>query len=477
MYIATQGPTPATITDFWQMVWQENVMEIVMLTNLMEKKKKKCAQYWPAEHRSCRYGSFSVTNKTAVVRPDYIASTFLVTKTTEERLVRHFHFTSWPDHGVPSAPALVNFWRLVKQADTEGRPLVVHCSAGVGRTGTYIALDHLMDEADSDNKVNVFLCVGKMREARMNMVQTVSQYEFVHDVVLEAIRSRGTCYTLAEFEKEFGQEATFTEPQDTKLRKQFLLLQDVTSRVAEEATSTSLLPENTSENRSPNILPGSKTRLHLSIPVHQRKDYINAVVLSSVLRPSNLIVTKTPLPDTVVDFWRLVYDHDCRTVICLDDSKKVKNVYPKENQNFKRGPFTIAHASEEPSREMYTQRRFTVVYKGCERPVDVFSLKCLNMMSQPASLLELVNSVHMVITSADHKVLVHCHDGASVSVVFCSVLNIISRLRLDGDVDIFLTIRELQRVRPQFMQSFEYYQLCYNMVKEYSRAASIYANM
>ncbi|XP_048252744.1 uncharacterized protein LOC125380980 isoform X2 [Haliotis rufescens] len=477
-YIAAQGPTPVTITDFWQMIWQENVTEIVMLTNLMMKNKKRCEQYWPAEYESDCYGDFSITNKKAVARADYTTSTFLVRKSTEERVVRHFHFTSWPDHGVPSAPALVSFWRMVKQEGAKGRPMVIHCSAGVGRTGTFIALDHLMEEAENENKVNVFMCVGKMREDRMNMVQTVSQYEFVHDVVLEAIRSRGTFFTSPEFEKEFGQGETFTEPQETKLRKQFQLLQESTSRLSEETVSTALLPQNAAKNRSRTILPGNKTRPHLTTRVHQRNNYINAVVLSSILRPSSLIVTQTPLPDTVVDFWRLVYDHDCCTVICLDDSKEVENVYPKENQNFKKGPFTIVLEKENSNREDYRERSLTVLHdKGCERSVVVFSLKSLDMMSHPATLLELVNSVHMVITSADHKVLVHCHDGASVSGVFCSVLNIISRLRLDRDGDIFLSIRELQCVRPQFIQSFEDYQLCYSIVKEYNRDASFYANV
>ncbi|XP_071083720.1 receptor-type tyrosine-protein phosphatase mu-like [Haliotis cracherodii] len=478
-YIATQGPTHVTIADFWQMIWQENVTEIVMLTNLMEKKKKKCEQYWPAENKSNCYGDFSITNKKAVVRAEFITSTFVVKKSIEERVVRHFHFTSWPDHGVPSAPALVSFWRMVKQEGKKGRPMVIHCSAGVGRTGTFIALDHLMEEAENENKVNVFMCVGKMREDRMNMVQTVSQYEFVHDVVLEAIRSRGTFFTSPEFETEFGQGETFTEPQETKLRKQFQLLQESTSSLSEETVSTALLPQNAAKNRSRTILPGNKTRPHLTTRVHQRNNYINAVVLSSILRPSSLIVSQTPLPDTVVDFWRLVYDHDCCTVICLDDSKEVENVYPTENQNLKKGPFTIVLQKENSNREGYRERILTVLYdkEGCERSVVVFSLKSLDMMSHPATLLELVNIVHMVITSADHKVLVHCHDGARVSGVFCSVLNIISRLRLDRDVDIFLSIRELQCVRPQFIQSFEDYQLCYSIVKEYNRDAGIYANV
>ncbi|XP_067683144.1 receptor-type tyrosine-protein phosphatase alpha-like [Haliotis asinina] len=475
-YIATQGPRPVTVTDFWRMVWQEKVEQIVMLTRLMEMNKKKCEHYWPDVNQHQTHGTIKVTNKAVISRADYSISTFLVTQATEERTVTHYHFTSWPDHGVPSPPALVNFWRLVKQQNKV--PMVVHCSAGVGRTGAFIALDYLMDEAEADHNVNVFMCVSRMRQSRMNMVQTVSQYEFVHDVVLEAISSLGTQYTSSEFDQTFGTENSFSPQQEAILRKQFQLLRELASPLPENETSHALLPENSAKNRSRDILPGNRSRPFLCTPVKKRNDYINAVFVPCFSQPSTMIVSQTPLPGTVVDFWRLVYDHDLFTIVCLDDSKETVGIYPAEAKGFKTGPFSVTHV-DNSSHKDYIERHLSLNHNHENRtqPVIVFSLCSMDTLSNAASLLELVNKVGTVIRSSDHKVLVHCRDGASVSGVFCSVLNIISRLRLDGDVDIFLTIRELHRVRPQFIQSFDEFKLCYEVVKEYQRPCNIYENL
>ncbi|XP_046583120.1 receptor-type tyrosine-protein phosphatase kappa-like isoform X4 [Haliotis rubra] len=478
-YIATQGPRPTTITDFWRMVWQEDVTQIVMLTKLMEVNKKKCERYWPDESKSETYGCYKVTNKTVTSRADYTVTTFVVQNNGTVKTVTHYHFTSWPDHGVPSAPALVNFWRLVKHGDMDRGPMVVHCSAGVGRTGAFIALDYLMDEAESKHSVNVFMCVSKMRQNRMNMVQTLSQYVFVHDVVLEALISQGTLYTSSEFDKTFGVGETFSTAQEDMLREQFRMLQEQISELKEDLTSEALLPENSIKNRSQYVLPGNRSRPYLCTPVPGRNDYINAVFLSSTLRPSSMIVTQTPLPDTVVDFWRLVYDHDCFTVVCLDASKETRKMYPKDSKMLQTGPFSVAHMETNSKGAFYTEKKMKLenVKEDSERSVTVFCLRSLDMVSNGASLLEIINVVDRINSSGDHKILVHCIDAAGVSGVFCSALNIISRLRLDRDVDIFLTIRELQRVRPQFIHSFDQYKLCYKMVKEYNRASNVYANL
>ncbi|XP_046552770.1 receptor-type tyrosine-protein phosphatase mu-like isoform X6 [Haliotis rubra] len=478
-YIATQGPKPDTVTDFWRMVWQEDVTQIVMLTRLMELNKKKSAKYWPDATKTETYGNIRVNNKDITTRADYTISTFLVQCSGVEKTVTHCHFTSWPDHGVPSAPALVNFWRLVKQGDMGWGPMVVHCSAGVGRTGAFIALDYLMDEAEGDNRVNVYMCVGKMRLYRMNMVQTESQYEFVHDVVLEALHSRGTLYTLPDFDKTFGLGESFTTQQQAMLKKEFKLLRELSSNLTEEATSHALLPENSDKNRSLDILPGNNSRPYLCTPVQKRNDYINGVFLPTTLHLSSLIVTQTPLPDTVVDFWRLVYDHDCFTIVCLDDAQESTGMYPEENKVLKQGPFNVVQVEADSNREFYTEKELTLAHgkENSEKSISVFCLQSLDILTNTEALHELVSRVDRIISSADHKVLVHCHDGAGASGVFCSVLNIITRLKLDRTVDIFLTIRELQRVRPQFIQTFDQFKLCYNMVKEYNRASNVYANL
>ncbi|XP_067833131.1 receptor-type tyrosine-protein phosphatase kappa-like, partial [Heptranchias perlo] len=176
-YIATQGPLVETIADFWQMIWQENSSIIVMLTNLTEQDKSKCEQYWPEQIPSQTYGEFTVTftglepqsTKQLIIRD------FLLHKggSDRPRTVRQFHYRDWPDHGVPRHQIAI--YRLIKRINQSSRhtgPIVIHCSAGVGRTGTFIAIDYLLTMAEEEGKVDVFQCVENMRRKRANMVQT-----------------------------------------------------------------------------------------------------------------------------------------------------------------------------------------------------------------------------------------------------------------------------------------------------------------
>ncbi|XP_071097875.1 receptor-type tyrosine-protein phosphatase alpha-like [Haliotis cracherodii] len=483
VFIAAQGPNPVTVNDFWRMVWQENVSIIIMLTRVMELNRKKCEQYWPDEKEQKMCGRIVIKPLLATVRADFTIRKYSVhhsTKPSDKRKVTQLHFTSWPDHDVPSAPALVGFWKQYRSLTSSGEditgPVVVHCSAGVGRTGTFIALDNLFDEAESLNKVNVFSCVSKMREARMNMVQTVEQYRFVHDVLLEALGSRGTFYTSAEFEKTIGSGLTYTRHEEAEMSRQYQSLKAMQQDVDDDAVSAAQLPENRSKNRNQDIVPGNNVRPYLSTPVPGHNDYINAVVLPSATRAQGIIATQTPLTPTVVDFWRLVYDHDCFTIVCLEDDKRL---YPMKDQVLEMGPIRVTHSTEDTTRDIFTIDQITVTLNGeidSSRLITVYKMKS-RIPGSTEAMLEFVNEIDTKATSEDHKTLVHCPDGARLSGVFCSVLNIISRLRLDKEVDIYLTIRELQCIRPQFIQSYDQYKFCYDMVKEYHRASSVYANL
>ncbi|XP_046326269.2 receptor-type tyrosine-protein phosphatase epsilon-like [Haliotis rufescens] len=480
-YIATQGPTQATVGDFWRMVWQQRVGKIVMVTQLKEMQKVKCEKYWPCDHDTSNCGNISIEHECTVTRADFTMMTLKVKHVTapETRRVLHFQFLTWPDHGVPSAPALVSFWKRIKQLEGgEEGPLLVHCSAGVGRTGTFIALDYLMDQAEAEHRVNVFQCVSRMRQARMNMVQTVHQYEFLHLVVLEAVNSRGTCYTLAEFQQMF--ECLNNRNLNSKLKKEFKMLHTQRPHLEKKDVSDALLPENVPRNKT--ILPGNKSRPYLSTPVEGYNNYINAVLLPSVMRSSMLIATQTPMENTVVDFWRLVHDHDCFTIVCLDDSQDIEIMYPnsKGPLSMEAGPFVIEH-SEERSMDSITERKLILnnTKQGSCQTITVLSLQSLSvcLSRDPDGLLELVSRVADVVCDVQHKVLVHCSDGARMCGVFCGVLNTISRLKLDSVLDIYLTIRELQLARPQFIQSFADYKYCYHVAREYICGNNVYANM
>lgn len=191
-YIATQGPLPDTMNDFWRMIWEESIMCIVMTTGLIEGKRRKCDRYWPdtaAQQKQVQYGDVTVE---VIDEVDYsgiwVLSTFNVSKGNETRQAKHFWYTGWPDHGVPeTACDVIEFLRAVKrETETNTAPILVHCSAGIGRTGTFMAIDIGMQELQSEWRVtDIKGNVEKMRKERGGSVQTPIQYKFIHQALEE----------------------------------------------------------------------------------------------------------------------------------------------------------------------------------------------------------------------------------------------------------------------------------------------------
>ncbi|CAL8306346.1 unnamed protein product [Boreogadus saida] len=195
-YIAAQGPLAGTLDDFWRMVWEQGVRAIAMVTNCIEGDRAKCEQYWPLDYTPCLYGDLLVTSASEQTQPHWTIRSFTVKNraTSEQRSVQHFHFRAWPDHGVPEGTwPLLQFRELLRrhiEQEGDGSPTLVHCSAGVGRTGTLVALDVLLQQLETEAVVDVATFVHKMRLSRPLMVQTESQYVFLHHCLLEAMQGR-----------------------------------------------------------------------------------------------------------------------------------------------------------------------------------------------------------------------------------------------------------------------------------------------
>ncbi|KAK2832490.1 hypothetical protein Q7C36_015952 [Tachysurus vachellii] len=183
-YIATQGPLPETRNDFWKMVMQQNSHVIVMLTQCNERRRVKCDHYWPFTDEPVSYGEITVEMLSESESPEWTIRNFRLSYADEVQDVLHFNYTSWPDHGVPTVNAIesiLQFVQLVRQQvnRTKG-PVTVHCSAGVGRTGTFIALDRLMQHIREHEYADILGMVSDMRSHRLSMVQTEEQYVFIH---------------------------------------------------------------------------------------------------------------------------------------------------------------------------------------------------------------------------------------------------------------------------------------------------------
>jgi len=191
-FIVTQGPLHSTRDDYWRMCWETNSRAIVMLTRCIEKGREKCDHYWPYDTEPVYYGDIQVTILNESHFPDWNINEFRMMRGDTVRTIRHFHFTTWPDFGVPEPPqTLVRFVRAFRErVSPEQRPIVVHCSAGVGRSGTFIALDRILQGIRKYDVVDIFGIVYEMRKERVWMVQTEQQYICIHQCLLAVLEGK-----------------------------------------------------------------------------------------------------------------------------------------------------------------------------------------------------------------------------------------------------------------------------------------------
>lgn len=206
-YIAAQGPLNSTIADFWKMVLQHDSGAVVMLTRAVETRNNKCADYFPklkGETRS--YGSYQVTTvNQEEVTEDIICRTLELcdTRTSEIRQVQHYHYFKWPDHGVPTTTKPIRqLTHMLSLSPAAGKNVVVHCSAGIGRTGAFCSIDIILKrlrwlgqhrrplaEGAVQAAVDVRAVVSQLRQQRRGMVQTLDQYYFVYLVILQEVET------------------------------------------------------------------------------------------------------------------------------------------------------------------------------------------------------------------------------------------------------------------------------------------------
>ncbi|CAG5133132.1 unnamed protein product, partial [Candidula unifasciata] len=295
-YIATQGPLANTVCDFWRMVWQENSNVIVMITNLAEKGRSKCEQYWPAKGEE-EYGSLTVRLVSTDRHAFYIIRVFALSLTqlqargcTDVRTVHHYHYTQWPDHGVPChvLPVLSFVQKSAAQRKPACGPVVVHCSAGVGRTGTYILIDSMICQILDKRSVNIPGFLVEIRKQRYCLVQTKEQYKCIHEVLVEYLQANATTEVsedqlsdyLSLLEQPYQNMFMSYSPQVpvTLLEKQFQLITEYTAR--ESDLSPALDPWNQAKNKPGSLLPVSSSRVVLPAwPGKAGSDYINASFL------------------------------------------------------------------------------------------------------------------------------------------------------------------------------------------------------
>jgi len=205
-YIASQGPMPYTVDDFWRMIWQYKVKVIIMACKEVEMGKPRCQRYWPPMKEEATFNTIKVKMENELQFSHNIKLRELVaTKDGKHHSVSQLHFSDWPDHGAPeTTESIVQLVKIARQKNPGDKPpILVHCSAGCGRTGAIIALDYAQKLIKARaREINVMKIVTKLRKQRAAMVQTKEQYEFLYEVIRELVTQELTKYDPASKEDD-----------------------------------------------------------------------------------------------------------------------------------------------------------------------------------------------------------------------------------------------------------------------------------
>ncbi|XP_077882232.1 receptor-type tyrosine-protein phosphatase F isoform X9 [Ictidomys tridecemlineatus] len=487
-YIATQGPLPETMGDFWRMVWEQRTATVVMMTRLEEKSRVKCDQYWPARGTET-YGLIQVTLLDTVELATYTMRTFALHKSgsSEKRELRQFQFMAWPDHGVPEYPTpILAFLRRVKACNPlDAGPMVVHCSAGVGRTGCFIVIDAMLERMKHEKTVDIYGHVTCMRSQRNYMVQTEDQYVFIHEALLEAATCGHTevpARNLYAHIQKLGQVPPGESV--TAMELEFKLL--ASSKAHTSRFISANLPCNKFKNRLVNIMPYELTRVCLQ-PIRgvEGSDYINASFLDGYRQQKAYIATQGPLAESTEDFWRMLWEHNSTIIVMLTKLRemgreKCHQYWPAERSA--RYQYFVVDPMAEYNMPQYILREFKVTdaRDGQSRTIRQFQFTDWPEQGVPKTgegFIDFIGQVHKTKEQfgQDGPITVHCSAGVGRTGVFITLSIVLERMRYEGVVDMFQTVKTLRTQRPAMVQTEDQYQLCYRAALEYLGSFDHYA--
>ncbi|XP_014612652.1 PREDICTED: tyrosine-protein phosphatase Lar isoform X14 [Polistes canadensis] len=487
-YVATQGPLQETFGDFWRMCWELRTSTIVMMTKLEERTRIKCDQYWPTRG-SETYSQMTVTITDIQELATYCIRTFQVCRAgySERREIKQLQFTAWPDHGVPEHPApFLQFLRRVRSLNVpDSGPLVVHCSAGVGRTGCFIVIDSMLERIKHEKMIDIYGHVTCLRAQRNYMVQTEDQYIFIHDALLEAVICGNTEVPARNLHSHIQKLMQPEIDNITGMELEFKKLSNIKADSTRFISAN--LPCNKHKNRLVHILPYECSRVCLQPQRNiEGSDYINASLIDGYRYRGAYIATQGPLCDTTDDFWRMLWEHNSTIVVMLTKLKEMGrekcHQYWPSDRSIRYQCFVVDPIAEY-NMPQYILREFKVTdaRDGASRTVRQFQFIDWPEQGVPKSgdgFIDFIGQVHKTKEQfgQDGPITVHCSAGVGRTGVFITLSIVLERMQYEGVVDIFQTVRILRTQRPAMVQTEDQYQFCYRASLEYLGSFDHYAN-
>ena len=471
-FIAAQGPKVNTIQDVWRMVFEQNIRNIVMVTNCIEGGKLKCEEYFPSKDgKTNEYEQYKVKTVSMTQDVGHITRVLKIQSPTESIQVKHFHFTAWPDHDVPSLhDELLQFIGYVQENITQSEaPILVHCSAGVGRTGTFITLFNLRAEILKRQPISIYHLVNEMREHRPHMVQTFRQYKFIYLAVLELLLDN-TSIPADEFSNTYQNYLKSDQTGYVSVfYQQFSELNYQCEKSFEYATDNG--GDNEEKNPIPDILPYDNNRVVIYSP-HFECGYINASYHENNL----FITTLHPTANTLLDFLQMIYQTDATLVVMLSTAKEKAKIqgnmsdrkpyWPNKDVPLEVPPFQVEVVNSEKSTSMVKQKIILRnLQESSEREFTHVISTSWTEKNDPTDLSSVLVLLLLILKHRQEypngTIIMHCADSISKTGIMFTVYQCIQEMERSGKVDIFHTVKRLRRERmkliPELVSSTLYY--------------------
>ena len=461
-FIASQGPKENTLEDFWQMIFEQNILNIVMVTNLTEGENRKCEAYFPTnkgEH--VEYGPYKFTNLRTDIYNGYITRMFEAECKEEQLQIKHFHFTAWPDHDVPTLyDELLAFVGSVQETMILSKaPILVHCSTGVGRTGTFITLFNLRSAINQMQPISIYQVVHEIREHRPHMVQTFRQYKFIYLAVLELLLGK-TSIPVEDFTNTYN--SYLESDQEGFVSVFYQQFSELNYQCKKSFyLSTDTADNNPDKNPSGEIMPFDYNRVVIT-SIFFPCDYINASYHEGI----QFITTIHPDANTLVDFFQMVYQTEAVLVVILATSEGKSEIlgnmsdrkayWPNNGVSSNVPPFEVSVTNSEKSIALI--KREILLKNNSEQSERTFIQVISTAWNEKGEstdfqsiiiLLQLIIEYRQV--NPNNTIIIHCQDGIGKTGIIYTVYRCIQEMKDKGQIDIFHATKRLRRERMNFV--------------------------
>ncbi|XP_047484446.1 receptor-type tyrosine-protein phosphatase epsilon-like isoform X2 [Penaeus chinensis] len=488
-FIASQGPKDFavnTIDDFWRMIWHTGARVVVMVTRLVEGGRVKVAQYWPEKEPMFK-GGLEIHLKKEKVKMDFVVRTLCIRLDHEEREVKQYQFLAWPDHGVPlHAYSLAQMVANIRAEDMSDGPLLVHCSAGIGRTGTILLVLHALDQLEAAGLVSMRDGLLELRKARPLLVENVVQYRFAHQLLHEILCGETTSIPCGSFLEELERLRTPQTPGGTSvLQEQYQRLRDFPKGLT---FSFAKRPEFAHLNRDPEIVPADGRMIFLYVLTSDScSQYINATFVNGFDKKDEFVAMEHPMEHTLDTAWRMIYERKMPVWILVhafpDHDKDFPSVLPPAGEvwdlknmrvevissqlynNFSEATVQVSFVNNE--KVMGSHRCAVLQAEGW--PADVA------LPSSPLPLLAVLERLDSLPRTGGPP-LFSCRDGVSGSGLTVALQLVLSRAKLLQEIDIYRAALSAMYDRPQFITSLEQYDFLHEAARMFLDAFSMYGN-